>query len=184
MKTKTVRAIQGSDPKAAHLKKVTLPSVFAMNKKAASQSKEKTVQARPNTTVQCSPEAQREAVLNELVQRVQKVTGTKTDEAAHRLVAQTSKAQIGQASQPDFLQISTAMAALGEMQPTNMLEAQIAVQMIATHEAALSFLAAATPEAEDREASVAQALQLMRVHLEQVEVFRKLRGGARRDATR
>jgi hypothetical protein len=51
--------------------------------------------------------------------------------------------------------------------------------MIATHEAALLFLAIATREdqtAEGRDANVLRATRLMRLHIDQLEAMQKLKG--------
>lgn len=182
MKANTARATHGAEPKAAHLKKVTLSSVSAINRKAASHSKEKTVQARPNT-VQCSPEERQGKLLDRLARRVRKVTGTNSYDVADRLIEQTIRAQIGQMSQPNDLKISIAMDAIGELRPRGAMQAQLAVQMIATHEAGLAFLAAAHG-AETGDANVLLAVQLLRLHLEQIETMRTLRSEVSRGASR
>ena len=67
------------------------------------------------------------------------------------------------------------------MAPQNATEAILAVQMIATNEAALMFIRRATLEDQSSEASdanVLRATRLMRVFLQQLEAVQKLKGKA------
>jgi hypothetical protein len=69
-----------------------------------------------------------------------------------------------------------------EMAPQNVTEAMLAVQMIATNDAALMFLGRATTEGQSlagAEASVLSATRLMRLHLDQIEAMQKLKGKTR-----
>lgn len=155
--------------------------VLPLNKKAAAHNKEKTSQARRITALHSSAEADRERQFDEAADSVRDVTGTQTNELAERIIQQVVNAQIGQGKKDIHCQLLNAVAAIGEMQPGNATEALLATQMIATHEAGLSFLAAATRDdqtTEGRDANVLRATRLMRLHLEQIEAMQKLKGKA------
>jgi hypothetical protein len=67
------------------------------------------------------------------------------------------------------------------MAPKNVVEAMLAVQMIASHEASLLFLRRATLDDQSTEgidANVLRATRLMRVFAQQVEAMQKLKGKA------
>jgi hypothetical protein len=75
----------------------------------------------------------------------------------------------------------TAILLIQELAPQNFTEAGLAIQMVATGEAALMSIHRATiPEqpTETIDRNVARATRLMRLHLEQIEAMQKLKGKA------
>jgi hypothetical protein len=65
--------------------------------------------------------------------------------------------------------------------PTDILETNLAIQLQATHEAAMRFLCLASGDRQSfdvAESQVNRAVRLMRLHLEQLEAWQKLKGKA------
>ncbi|WP_210163409.1 hypothetical protein, partial [Methylobacterium sp. WSM2598] len=88
-------------------------------------------------------------------------------------------------SAPTQQQLNAGLAAIGGLAPRNEAEAMLAVQMLATNEAALSMLgrarAAVDPVAMERYGTLATKLQ--RTFLAQLEAFAKLRRGGEQKVT-
>jgi hypothetical protein len=110
-----------------------------------------------------------------------KLTGTQSDHAANRLMIQAANALVWPKPGDDGDHIMKGASAIAEMAPQNATEAMLAVQMIATHEAALMFVRRATGEGQTvagADANVLRATRLMRVFNEQLEAMQKLKGKA------
>lgn len=108
--------------------------------------------------------------------------GCKTSETALALLEQVMALEHPTTTM-DPARINTiwmnAIAMLAELQPTTATEAMLAVQMVASHRAAMMFLTNATkPEDsfDGRDRNVLRALRLMRLFTEQVEAMSKLKG--------
>lgn len=125
-------------------------------------------------------EAPRQALREKLCAQSENVTGT-GNEVARVLVAQLASGL----ALPDWQDadgcLIRACSILAEYAPRGIVETQLAVQMAAVHDAGMKFMAQGmdkgqTPEAI--EASIARATRLLRLHLEQIEVWQKLKGKA------
>jgi hypothetical protein len=123
-----------------------------------------------------TPEKTREQLFDELICTA---TGTHFSEVADRFVHQAACALTWPKPGDDAASLKTAMFLITELAPKNSTEAALAIQTIATAEAALMFLHRATiPEqpTENIDLNVARAARLMRLHLEQIEAMQKLKG--------
>ena len=126
-------------------------------------------------------EKTREQLLGELATNICKLTGTQSYAVGDRIIHQIASAQVWPKAEDEDAHLIEAMALIGEMAPQNATEAILAVQMIATNEAALMFIRRATLEDQSSEASdanVLRATRLMRVFLQQLEAVQKLKGKA------
>lgn len=117
-------------------------------------------------------DALKEAILRE-------ATGTRNLDAASRLLFQAKSALTlwGQKNNDGLFKDGIAM--MREIAPQNELEAMLAVQMLAVHEAALRFLMFATQDGqyvETAHGSVLRATGLTRVFLEQLAAIQRLKG--------
>jgi hypothetical protein len=121
----------------------------------------------------------REQVEHDVLLAIRKITGTRTDEAADRLLQQAASALVWPKLKEQGA-IITTVAVLAEMAPQNATEAMLSVQMIAANEAALLFLrrAVENQHTEGIDANVLRATRLMRVFNEQLEAMQKLKGKA------
>jgi len=138
------------------------------------------VAAVPRTAVfQQHGYASGEAMLDALCAEVEKISGTKSALAAERVATQLANCfrfpTSAEAGEDPTLR---ALVTLQELAPANYIEAQLVVQMTATHEAALNFLHRAFREGQTIELidlNVARASKLMNLHLRQVEALQLLR---------
>jgi hypothetical protein len=108
-------------------------------------------------------------------------TGTQSIEVGQRMIAQLAASQIYPQIQEMGTSIITTVESMKEMRPQNATEGMLAVQMIATNDAALMFLNRSTQEGQNNEivdANVLRATRLMRVFVQQAEVMQKLKGKA------
>ena len=120
-----------------------------------------------------------ESASHELVAHLEQAfcaaTGVESKELAVRLVAQLESLQIGE---PDVAKrITLAIQALSEIKPAGVLGALLAVEMLATHEAAIMFLRNAAAHGESsiaRDADVLRSTKLMRLFLDQLHTMQKL----------
>jgi hypothetical protein len=117
---------------------------------------------------------------DEAILAIEKVTGTRSEAAADRLLLQAANALVWPNLKKEDA-IITTVAAMAEMAPQNAIEAMLSIQMIAANEAALLFLRRAVlpkqhPEAID--ANVLRATRLMRVFNQQLGAMQKLKGKA------
>jgi hypothetical protein len=129
----------------------------------------------------CKPvETSRQALRAKLCGEIENVTGT-GNEVARVLVAQLASGL----ALPDWEDkdgcLIRACSILAEYAPRGIVETQLAVQMAAVHDASMKFMGRAvdksqTPEAID--ASIARATRLLRLHLEQILVWQRLKGKA------
>ena len=106
-------------------------------------------------------------------------TGTDHNAVSNRIVKQVYKSLYGATPKDPETVLLEAMNAIRELSPNTLTEAMLAVQTIATHEAALTFLQRALLEGqsiEGADSNVLRATRLMRLHLEQIEAMLKLKG--------
>ena len=107
------------------------------------------------------------------------LTGTRSTGAAARLLAQASSAVTLWRRNDEAARLVDGAAMMAEMAPQNTMEAMLAIQMVAIHEAGLRFLMYATQEGQDLEAantSILLSTRLTRVFIEQLEAMQKLKG--------
>jgi hypothetical protein len=126
-----------------------------------------------------APSKTREELVEELKTIVRTATGTQYHDVASRLIDQVANSQVFPRPREDADHFSKALVAIEEMAPKNVTEAMLAVQMIATNDAALMFLRRATTEGQSlagAESSALSATRLMRLHLDQIEAMQKLKG--------
>lgn len=122
-----------------------------------------------------------EQLVDEVIKTACKVTGTRSLDAADRLIAQAGSALVWPKPKDTDDHLIRAYAVMAEMSPRNATEAMLATQMIAVNDAAPMFLQRATLENqsfEGTDANVLRATRLMRVFSEQLEALQKLRGKA------
>ena len=115
-----------------------------------------------------------------LCSEVEKITGTGR-EVAHVLVAQLA---CGLAT-PDWRDkdgcLIRACSILAEYKPVNIVEAQLVAQMVATHECAMRAIERAMDRQQSSEGidmNIKRAARMMKLHLEQIEAWQKLKGKA------
>jgi hypothetical protein len=127
------------------------------------------------------PQKTHEQLVDELTTIMTEATGTQHSDVADRIINQVINAQVCPRPR-DGDHLTKAISMIREMAPQNVTEAMLAVQMIATNDAALMFLGRATTEGQSlagAEASVLSATRLMRLHLDQIEAMQKLKGKTR-----
>ena len=120
-----------------------------------------------------------EQLVNEVIQSACEVTGTERLDAADRFIAQAADALVWPKPKDAHDHLIRASAVIAEMAPQNATETMLAVQMIATNDAALLFLRRSTLDQQHSEAvdaNVHRATRLMRVFTEQLEAMQKLKG--------
>jgi hypothetical protein len=123
---------------------------------------------------------QREELCVRILDEIAKAAGVSSD-VAFRLATQMAEALVLPKPKDEAQVLVDSIAALAEYAPRNILEASLAVQLTATHEAALLFLKRATLENQPSEfvdRIVVRASRLMRLYLEQIEAMQKLKGKA------
>jgi hypothetical protein len=119
--------------------------------------------------------------LDEMLSDICTPTGTRHDEVAIRIIDQVAVSLVRPKANDADQGLLQAISAIAEMAPKNATEAMLATQMIATHEAAMFFMAHATRDDQTfqgRDANVLRATRLMRLHLDQIEAMQKLKGKA------
>jgi hypothetical protein len=128
-----------------------------------------------------APEKTPEQLVAEIKMLVCEATGTQRCDVADRIINQVSSAQVFPRPRNDADHFDKAIAVISELAPQNATEAMLAVQMIATNDAALMFLRRATDgqSLAVADASVLWATRLMRLHLDQIEAMQKLKGKTR-----
>jgi hypothetical protein len=140
----------------------------------------KALQKTADSTV-ATPKKTREQLIDGLSMAICKATGTQFSEVADRFVHQAACALAFPKPEDAAASLKTAILLIQELEPKNFTEAALAIQMVATGEAALMFMHRATiPEqsTETIDRNVARATRLMRLHLEQIEAMQKLKGKA------
>ena len=123
----------------------------------------------------------REQVIDALKAIACKATGTSHYDVAERIIFQIENAQVWPMQKEEDACSVRAVVSMREMAPQNLTEAMLAVQMMATHDAALMFLANATsagqsPEAVD--ANVLRVTRLGRLSIQLAEAMQRLKGKA------
>lgn len=121
----------------------------------------------------------RRQLVDEPTLTTREVTGTKSYEVPARIVLQAARAHVCPQPKDADDYVLKAVNAMAEMAPQNATEAMLAVQMLATHDAALMFMRCATVLGQSTEAAdghVLRATRLMRVFNEQLEAMQKLKG--------
>ena len=127
----------------------------------------------------------REQLMDELATNVCKLTGTHSYDVGDRIICQVANAQVWPKPADGTDHVIQAIALIGEMAPKNVTEAMLAVQMIATNEAALMFVRRSILEGQNMEAvdaNVLRATRLMRLFLQQTDAMQKLKGKAGQQA--
>jgi hypothetical protein len=117
---------------------------------------------------------------------VQKVTGTRSDNAASRLLFQIQQAHVWPRVDEEAA-LPSALFALSEIRPQNGIESMLATQMVAIHDMSLLLMAKASrqeqyPEGVER--NLILSTRCMRVFLEQVEALQRLRGKSTQQTVR
>jgi len=106
--------------------------------------------------------------------------GVKNDEIAYRLLAQIRAAmKLTGPSDPEFIEITAAIAMMQEIKPENVIQAMLASQIVGVHHAVMAFLNRATHSTqtfEGADANVLRATRLGRLYIEQLEAMAKLKG--------
>jgi hypothetical protein len=141
------------------------------NEKALQRVTTAMVRAKPAMEIQPAGHDQYLAGARELVCAV---TGTKAREVADRILAQMRAMQAWGADLPEKEKMLAAVHMFAELQPANLTEALLAVQMIGVHEAALLFLRRSGhgQTREDIDANVRRATRLLQVFQEQLTAWR------------
>jgi hypothetical protein len=122
-----------------------------------------------------------EVLIDDVAPQECKATGTRSKDVGSRIIYQAASAAVWPKPEAEDDLLATSIALMEEMIPQNATEAMLAVQMIATHEAALMFVRRATLEDQATEAidlNVCRASRLLRIFLLQLEVVQKLKGKA------
>lgn len=110
---------------------------------------------------------------------LQAATGVGNTSLAERLLTELGRLRTFVQSSPYPEKCMTELAYLQEIQPSNVQETLLAVQMFGVHNTALLFLNRATAEGqtvEGAESCTKRAANLMRLFNEQVELMAKLKG--------
>jgi hypothetical protein len=95
------------------------------------------------------PQKTHEQLVDELTTIMTEATGTQHSDVADRIINQVINAQVCPRPR-DGDHLTKAISMIREMAPQNVTEAMLAVQMIATNDAALMFLGRATTEGASR----------------------------------
>jgi hypothetical protein len=108
-------------------------------------------------------------------------TGIRPPGLAYVLLGQVIALQFHTLNQveDDIELLKRATATIGAMEPANMTEAMLSVQMIGVHNAAVNFMVDATSPNqtfEGKDANVFRTTRLMRLFNEQLEAMAKLKG--------
>lgn len=119
--------------------------------------------------------------LDEMLSDIRTPTGTQRDEVAIRIIDQIALSLVRPKANDADQNLLQAIGTIAELAPQNATEAMLATQMIATHDAAMYFIACATRENQTITAggaTILWATRLMRLQLDQIEAMQKLRGKA------
>jgi hypothetical protein len=121
-----------------------------------------------------------EQSVEEVAVAVCELTATSSSNAGDRILAQLATALVYPKPTNQADPLIHASALLVEMAPQNATEAMLAVQMVATNDAALLFLNRAT-SANQREvidANLLNSTRLLRIFTQQTEAMQRLKGKA------
>ncbi|MCX6608014.1 MAG: hypothetical protein NTV52_31115 [Acidobacteria bacterium] len=103
--------------------------------------------------------------------------GLKSEPAAAHLLSQTARVMGSDITKPDCLLLVSSL--MLEIRPTSAIEAMLAVQMVAVHEAAMRLLTRAASGAgfaEAADADIRGAQRLLRLFADQTETLQRLKG--------
>ncbi len=117
--------------------------------------------------------------LDDMLSDICTPTGTGHDEVAIRIIDQVAVSLVRPKPTDPDQSLLQAISTIAGLAPQNATEAMLATQMIATHEAAMHFMACATRENQTITAggaTILWATRLMRLHLDQIEAMQRLKG--------
>ena len=120
-----------------------------MSTKALAKADQRTVAAKKT----------RRQLIDELKMTTCEVTGTKSYDVADRIVLQAARAHVCPEPKDADDYILKGVNAMAEMAPQNATEAMLAVQMLATHDAALLFMRRATLQGQTFDGADANVLR-------------------------
>jgi hypothetical protein len=127
-----------------------------------------------------SQEATRAELIDKIRADMCRLAGVNSKDLAERISRQVRLLQVLEPSSDSPVEhLKIAMQTLGELQPKDLTQALLAVQMIGVHHAAISFLFRATAQGQTldgADANVLRATRLMRLFTEQLEAMAKLKG--------
>ena len=115
---------------------------------------------------------------NEIERKICAVTCTTRPRIGRKVLDQIAKARIWPSSEDPTDAIYRGFASMEEMAPQSPLEARLSVQMMAANDAALMFLNRSVAEGQSIDmvnANVGHATRLMRLFLQQIEAWQKLK---------
>jgi hypothetical protein len=152
--------------------------------KTRSAKRKPTKPASSDTPRKPSPEPDlqqqnRSKLVGEIEELLCRVCGVQSVRLAQQLVGQAGAMQVWSRLEADNELLQAAVDLLSELQPKNVTEALLAIQMIGVHHAACLFLKRATLEGQTfagADAGVLRATRLMRLFNEQLEAMQKLKG--------
>jgi hypothetical protein len=147
-------------------------------KKRQDSAVEKPTRRRPDSGMEVVKTAEQST--GEMINALQQSTGIHNRRVAERMVSQVLDVLFSptQADEDGNDILATATSLLKEMAPQNAIEGMLATQMIATNDAALTFVKRATLDdqtVEGADANVLRATRLLRVFVLQAEAMQKLR---------
>jgi hypothetical protein len=134
----------------------------------------------PNGKEQYETKVIQKVQRQKLCAEIANITGTGTD------VARVLAAQLACGlALPDWSdnegRLIRACSILAEYKPSNIVEAQLVGQMVATHECAMKAMERAMDRQQSSEAidmNIKRAARMMQLHLGQIEVWQRLKGRA------
>jgi hypothetical protein len=113
------------------------------------------------------------------LERLSQITGATTKSGQERILLQMASMAAWCRDMTKEQKVHAAAELIAELEPANLTQAFLAVQMFSVHEAALVFLQRATMEGqtfEGTDANVLRATRLMRLFNEQAEMLAILKG--------
>lgn len=135
------------------------------------------LEGRESSTLELSPSISGE--VTDIARRLN-AFGTPSPGFATHMLGQIATAARGQGQHvPRSLQLNAALAAMERMEPENEAQALLAVQMVATHTAAIGMLSRMTQAADTstQQETANLAIKLLRTYTSQTEAMAKLQRG-------
>lgn len=138
-------------------------------------------QANRESSPPAPPDAARAEHIANINKFICDATGTRSKEFGNRIISLLQVLQLHPPQATEGERWTDAVSAMAEMKPSNATEALLATQMLGVHEAVVrfmerAFLAGQTMAGVD--ANVLRSTRLMRLFLDQIETFQKLKGKA------